>query len=146
VCAHAVRVAMQKVDGVTSVTVSLNEGTLTLTLAPTNRVTVARIREAIRANGFTPKDAEVRVVGRVVARGDTLLLVVPETSESFALEDAPGAAGRVGELQRGHVGTQVIVSGTVPESAKVAGARALRLRVRSVAAAPSPPAMPRGDC
>ena len=51
------RVAVRKLDGVRSVTVSLNDGYADILLASQNTVTVERIREAIRRNGFTPREA-----------------------------------------------------------------------------------------
>jgi hypothetical protein len=132
---------MQKVDGVTEARVSLNEGMLTLKLAPANRVSVAGVRSTIRANGFTPKDAEVRVVGRVVARGDALALVVTGSNEEFLLEEDPRARGLVAEARRSHLDRQVVLTGVVPESPKRVSRD--RLRVRAVAAVPgAPPARP----
>jgi hypothetical protein len=54
---------MQKVDGVQSVRVSLNEGLTTLDLKPGNAVTLARIRQVIKNNGFVSTEANI------VARG-----------------------------------------------------------------------------
>lgn len=133
-CAHAVRVAMRKVDGATSVQVSLNEGMLTMRFAPTTRASVEAIRGTIRSNGFTPKDAEVRVAGRVVARGDSLLLVVPGSNETLVLEDDPAAPGRLAEVRRSYAGKVALLSGVVPESPRRAAT--LRLRVRGVTPAP----------
>jgi copper chaperone CopZ len=131
VCAHAVRVVVSKIEGVQSVKVSLKEGVATIQFAPSNRVTVARIREAIRSNGFTAREAEVRVAGSLVARGDTLTLVVPGTNQVFLLEDAPGATGTLAELRRRAPNTRVVLSGQVPR-ARPRGARASdRMLVRS---------------
>jgi len=52
-----VRVAVRKLDGVRSVTVSLNDGYADILLTSQNTVTVERIREAIRRNGFSPREA-----------------------------------------------------------------------------------------
>lgn len=57
------RVAVQRLDGVESVKVSLNDGVAEIRLAPDNSVTLARVREIIRSNGFSPKAAEVVVQG-----------------------------------------------------------------------------------
>ena len=130
------RVALQKIEGVSAVTVSLNDGAVTLRFIPDNRVTIERIREAIRTNGFAPREAEIRVAGRVIVRGDSLLLVVRETNESYVLEDIPGAAGRRAEIRRGLVGTRVVVGGQVPTSAKQPASRPRRLLVRSFASLP----------
>lgn len=54
---------MQKVPGVTSVKVSLNEGLTILDFAPDNNVTLAKLRDVIRNNGFVTNES------RIVARG-----------------------------------------------------------------------------
>lgn len=54
---------MQKVDGVQSVRVSLNDGLTILDLKPGNSVTLAQLRKIIKNNGFVSKEATV------VARG-----------------------------------------------------------------------------
>jgi hypothetical protein len=56
---------MQKVNGVQTVRVSLNEGLTILDLKPGNSVTLAMLRQVIKNNGFVPKDAQI------VARGST---------------------------------------------------------------------------
>lgn len=130
---------MKKIDGVAAATVSLKEGTVTLRFAPSNRATVGRIRETIRANGFSPKDADVRVAGRVTVRGDTMLLVLPEMGEMFLIEAAPGATQALGELRARFVGARVVITGTVPGSAKRDASRPQRLLVRSFVSAQVPP-------
>jgi hypothetical protein len=126
-----VRVVVGKIEGVQSVKVSLKEGLATIQFAPSNRVTVARIRDAIRKNGFTAREAEVRVAGSLVERGDTLRLVVPGTEEVIVLEAAPGAVGVVTELRRQGLNARVVLTGRVlgPKSRERRGPE--RMLVRS---------------
>ena len=56
---------MQKIAGVQSVKVSLNDGLTILDLKPDNTVTLAKLRQVIKDNGFVPKEAQI------VARGST---------------------------------------------------------------------------
>ena len=63
------RVALSKVDGVQSVTVSLEKAAADIQLRPGNRVTLAQLRQIIRNNGFVPKEANVTVIGTLVERG-----------------------------------------------------------------------------
>jgi len=63
-CAYAVRGALRKFSGVESVEVSLNKGLATVLLKPGNAIRPEEFWEAIRKNGFTPKET------RVVVRGD----------------------------------------------------------------------------
>jgi hypothetical protein len=107
-------VVVGKIDGVQSVRVSLKDGVATIQLAPSNRVTVARVRDAIRSNGFSAREAEVQVAGSLVQRGDALALVVPGTDDVFVLQDAPGAAGVVAELRRRGPSARVVLTGQVP--------------------------------
>jgi copper chaperone CopZ len=109
-----VRVVVGKIEGVRSVKVSLKEGVATIQLAPDNRVKLSRIREAIRSNGFTAREAEVQVAGSLVRRGEVLLLVVPGTDDVFVLEDAPGAPGVVAELRRRDASVRLVLTGQVP--------------------------------
>jgi copper chaperone CopZ len=63
-CAYAVRGALKKFPGVESVDVSLNKGLATVKLRPGNTVRPQDFWEAVRKNGFTPKET------RVVVRGE----------------------------------------------------------------------------
>jgi hypothetical protein len=131
-----VRVVVGKIDGVQSVKVSLKEGVATIQLAPSNRVTVGRIRDAIRSNGFAAREAEVRVAGLLVRHGDTLALIIPGTEQQFILQDAPGAVGTVAELRRRDPGVRVVLTGQVPGTSARRDRTPERLLVRSFATAP----------
>ena len=128
------RVVVGKIEGVQSVKVSLKDGIATIRFAPSNRVAIARIREAIRSNGFAPREAEVTVGGSLTQRGDTLALVVPGTADVFMLRDAPRAIGTVAELRRHGVGNQVVVTGQVPRPVGRAAGPPERMLVRSFVA------------
>ena len=56
---------MKKVDGVQTVRLSLNDGLTILDLKPGNAVTLAKLRQVIKNNGFVSKEAQI------VARGST---------------------------------------------------------------------------
>jgi hypothetical protein len=127
-----VRVVVGKIDGVQSVKVSLKEGVATIQLAPSNRVTVEKIRDAIRSNGFTAREAEVRVAGTLVQRGDTLLLVVPTTEEAFVLEPAPNSSVALARLRHAGPNARVTLLGQLPAPPARAGRAPERLQVRSI--------------
>jgi hypothetical protein len=129
-----VRVVVGRIEGVQSVKVSLKEGVATIHFAPTNRVTLSKIREAIRSNGFSAREAEVRVAGSLVQRGDALALVVPGTEEVFFLQDAPGATGTVTELRRRGSNVRLVLTGQVPAAGARRAGEPARLLVRSFAA------------
>jgi hypothetical protein len=60
---------MQKLDGVESVKVSLNDGLTILDLRPGNRVTLAKLRQVIKDNGFVPKEAQILARGAPATNG-----------------------------------------------------------------------------
>ncbi len=74
-CAYAVRGALKKFPGVESVDVSLNKGLATVKLKPGNTVRPQDFWEAVRKNGFTPKETRVIVRGTVSASPELQLKV-----------------------------------------------------------------------
>jgi copper chaperone CopZ len=74
-CAYAVRGALKKFPGVESVEVSLNKGLATVKLKPGNTVRPQDFWEAVRKNGFTPKETRVLVRGEVTNTGQPQLKV-----------------------------------------------------------------------
>lgn len=57
---------MQKVPGVTSVTVSLNDGLTILDFAADNNVSLLKLRETIRNNGFVTNESRIVATGTMV--------------------------------------------------------------------------------
>ncbi len=90
--------------------VSLNEGSADIRLKDGNKVDVEQIRDIIRKNGFTPKDAEVKVAGKVVERNGKPALEVTGPDVVYLLE---GNIAALNEMK----GKQVVITGQVPESA-----------------------------
>jgi hypothetical protein len=84
------RVAMQKVDGITNVRVSLNEGLTILDPKPGNTVTLAKMRQIIKSNGFVSKEANV--LARGSANGQRAF-VVGGTNEQVSLSTAARQVG-----------------------------------------------------
>lgn len=114
--------------------VSLKAGVATIQFAPANRVAVSRIREAIRSNGFTAREAEVSVAGSLVQREDSLMLAVPGSEDVFVLQDAAGASGMVAQLRRAGPGARILVGGQIPKPGPRSERGSLRLLVRSIVA------------
>ncbi len=103
-------VAIKKVNGVQDVKVSLNEGGADIKLKDGNKVDVEQIRDIIRKNGFTPKDADVKVAGKVVERNGQPALEVNGPDVVYLLE------GNVAPLKE-MAGKQVVLVGRVLETA-----------------------------
>ncbi len=95
-CAFAVRGALKKFPGVESVDVSLNKGLAAVKLKPGNAVTPDRFWEAVKKNGFTPKETHVVVRGEVTEK---MQLKVTGTSRTYEL-DPHGSTTAANEVKR----------------------------------------------
>jgi copper chaperone CopZ len=92
ICAHAVKVALLKLEGVESAEVSLERASTQIRLRPANRVTLTDLRQIVKNNGFTAKNATVTAIGTLVERGgkpaiglsggDTVWLLAPATGQN----------------------------------------------------------------
>ena len=76
---------MLKVEGVQSVKVSLNDGLTILDLKTGNAVTLAKLRQVIKNNGFVSKDAQVLARGSTAVADGRTVFVVSGTGERFVL-------------------------------------------------------------
>ena len=63
ISALGVRVAVQKVDGVESVQLSLERAEADIRLKPENHVSLDQFRRIVKGNGFEPREAKVTVSG-----------------------------------------------------------------------------------
>jgi copper chaperone CopZ len=111
VCAHAVRVAIQKLPGVESVDVSLERASTDIRLRAGNTITLQQLRGIVKNNGFTTKAAIVTVDGVLVEHGgqpalrvtgtDSVLSVAVDPKQPAAFKDVQArlrggiAAGQV---------------------------------------------------
>ncbi len=109
------RVAVQKLPGVSSVEVSLEAGVATIRFEAGARPPIAQVARAIRDNGFTPKEATLRIRGRVVEEGGQLFLQVPNSGR-YPLRGGTGAVVSTDRLRQ-VVGSRVEVVGRVAEGA-----------------------------
>jgi hypothetical protein len=88
---------MQKLEGVESVDVSLERASATIRLRAGNAVTLSQVREIIRNNGFTAKEATLTVVGNLIERGGApalevtgtkvVMLLAPDSKQPDAYEE-----------------------------------------------------------
>ena len=65
-CAHAVRVAISKFDGVANVDVSLQRGHAKVELKPGNRVVLSEVMKAVSHQALEVRNVEIRARGRAV--------------------------------------------------------------------------------
>lgn len=107
------RVSVERLEGVESATVSLNEGRAVIQLKPGNTVSLKHVRESVERNGFTPQAANVTMRARVIAAGDKLQLAVSGPNETYEVAPTPHAV-QIGEDLKQYVGKTVVVEGSVP--------------------------------
>jgi hypothetical protein len=84
---------MQKTEGVASVHVSLPEGLTVLDLMAGNAVTVEKLRQIIKNNGFVSKEIKVRAAGDATTLGGKPAFVVSGTGEPLPTAAAPQRNG-----------------------------------------------------
>lgn len=107
-CAYGIEQGLKALPGVRNVTVSLNNGYAEIELMHENAVTIGEIREIVRNNGFTPKSAQARIVGKLEAANEKLYL----SAADIRLElTAPVA---LHDKLRSLVGQQVELAGQIP--------------------------------
>jgi hypothetical protein len=84
---------MQKVDGVETIRVSLNDGLTILDLKPGNTVTLANLRQIIKNNGFVSKEAQVVARGTAGTVDGKPVFEVSGTRERFVTASPPQRSG-----------------------------------------------------
>lgn len=67
-CAYGLERGLKKMDGLEKVQVSLNDGKAYLILAADNKLTLKKIQEIVKKNGFSAKNAEVTLSGQLVKK------------------------------------------------------------------------------
>ncbi len=100
-------VSIQKIPGVESVSVSLNRGLVRVKLKPGNTVKIEQIRKAILDDAFTPKDAQVVVIGQLASQGGKLQFKVAGTNEIFPVLSTPH------KLWRNEMGHRLTLNGLI---------------------------------
>ena len=114
ICAHGVRVAVQKVDGVESVQLSLERAEADIRLKPENRVSLDQFRRIVKGNGFEPREAKVSVAGSVRSAGGKLTFDVPGTSAPLVIATDGSAQAVYEQLESSAAGgAPVEITGTV---------------------------------
>jgi len=120
-----VSVALQKVEGVTAVNVTLKEGRATLTLKPGNTVTLSELRRVIERNGFTPQGAAVVAEAEEI-RSDARQFQVRVTGANEVFTISPTTKDAVrSDLQR-YGGRKVVIEGVVPPQKTASGTMELK--------------------
>jgi hypothetical protein len=103
---------MEKLPGVESAQLSLNEGRAVIRLHRGNAVTMAQIHRIVERNGFTPRQAVVAGEAEVAGGAGELELRISGTADTYRLAGAPRDDGVLRQLQRS-AGRRVIINGLV---------------------------------
>ncbi len=97
--------------GVQSATVKLNEGRAVMQLKPGNSLTMAQVRERVRNNGFTPREAAVTAVIEPALDNGRLRLKVSGTADLY---DVKTASDDMERLLRAGSGRSFVIEATIP--------------------------------
>ena len=114
-CAHAMEQGLGSMEGVGSVSVSLNDGIASIDLTEGNTTTYRKLREAVANGGFSARKATLTVQGTVRQTGDQWILKTP-AGEQFVLEANEEASSTRGSLGGFEADQQVTLTGQVSVS------------------------------
>ncbi len=99
ICAHGIRVAVQKVDGVESVELSLERAQADIRLRPGNKVSLDQFRAIVKGNGFEPKQAIVTAVGTVRAVSGAMVFDVSGVARALTIAAERSDAAALKQLK-----------------------------------------------
>nr|WP_259079387.1 heavy metal-associated domain-containing protein [Salinibacter ruber] len=114
-CAHAMEQSLGSMEGVETVSVSLNDGLATVDLAKANRIDYRGVRETVENGGFSPREATLKVQGTARQEEGQWILKTP-TGEKYALLPGQEGASNEQEFQELKPNQQVTVTGQIPAS------------------------------
>ena len=83
------RVAIRKLPGIESVDVSLERAAVDIRLRAGNTVSLPQLRQIIKNNGFTAREATVTVMGGLIERGGKPALNVTGPNVVLLIEQDP---------------------------------------------------------
>jgi hypothetical protein len=114
--------ASLKIDGVDTVTVSLKRAVADIRLRPENRVTIDQIQEMVRKNGFTPREANVTVLGSPVERGGAPAFAISGIDEVLIVDLKRSTASAVKALEEARKEASPVVAELTGTLEPLAGA------------------------
>lgn len=123
--------ALGKLDGVTSVDVTLERGVAHVALKPGNTLTLAHLRQAVKDAGYPSGAAVATAVGRLSAAGRQKVLSVSGTTMAWVVEAGAGTP-LAASLASAADGATITVTGTIAAAPK--GADPERIVIRELTA------------
>ena len=90
-CAYGLERGLKKMDGLESVQVSLNDGKAYINLTSDNQLTLQKIQQEVKTNGFSARAAEVVLLGELRKKDEEwqvffkeeIFTISPETSSEI---------------------------------------------------------------
>lgn len=82
-CAYGLERGLKKMDGLKTIKVSLNDGKAYVSLAANNDLTLQKIQEEVKNNGFSARNAEVTLKGKLLQQGNNWLIEM--NNETFRI-------------------------------------------------------------
>ena len=113
-CVQSLESGLKRIRGVEKVTLSQQSGA-EMTLQPGNKLTLERLRDAIKGVGFTPKTAHVKVKGTPTTDAGQWRFTVDLTSQSFNLTASGADTLKAFQQNSGKVVTIEAVSPVPPD-------------------------------
>ena len=121
--------ALGRLDGVTSVDVTLKRGVAHIALKPGNTLTLAQLRQTVKDAGYPSGEAVATAVGRLSAAGRQKVLSVSGTTMTWVVEAEAGTP-LAASLASTADGATIAVTGTIAAAPK--GADPERIVIREL--------------
>lgn len=84
-CAHGLANRISNMEGVESVSVSLNNSLLEVTFNAENDLTLREIQKSVEDSGFQPKEAELKITGFIKKENGNTFVLETQTDEEYIL-------------------------------------------------------------
>jgi copper chaperone CopZ len=105
-CAYGLERGLKKMDGLQNVRVSLNDGKAYLELSENNSLSLRQIQEEVKKNGFSAKNAEVVIEGKLMNKNGGFEL---QTGTETYIIDTASSDDLISNLKPGTVKIKGVV-------------------------------------
>ncbi len=122
-CVVSLRNSLKKIKGVESADLSPERGTAILTLLPENKISLDRVRDAIKGAGFTPRTATVIVRGKAITDQGKWEFEVEGLNQKYLL--AVSEEKLIGDLQKGGL---IMIEATSPHQSDPHSQQSLQVK------------------
>ena len=106
-------VSLQKIPGVESVDISLNQGRASIALRAGNSVTLEQVTQVVKDKGFTPRGARVVARGELAETSGKLHFKLSHTDQSYEVVIGARSAKSKEDVEK-NLGKPLLVEGIIP--------------------------------